>query len=599
MDSRNEVSGEIARLRRHTLLQRELIETAGELSSTTDEDTVIHTLIRRARQLIGTDLAYLMLVDPDRGDTYMRASDGAIGPAFDTIRLGRGFGLGGQVAQSMAPRWTRNYLRDQQYTHVIDPIVVEEGVMAILGAPVEKHGQLTGVLFVSDRSERDFTDDEVMLLTLLAEHASVTITAAARHTALVADLAASRAQLGEATRSNRRWRTTVELLKELTTLVREDTDAPALVHHLVSLIGGAAALYDDRRRLIDAAGEPGDSLVDVVRRVVDEGTASSPVGHTRVAVSLASTTADGREDAVATVFCTPVSVGSETLGVLGYASRAETEDIEEVLDHASALIALILLGQRARDEADNRLRGELLAEILAPTPNDLDTIERRAGLVDVDLSGDLIAVAVIAAEQSVSQALRAETTAVARELSGLVTSYSDGMALLIPGADPRVIARAAAVRLGQHGATVGTSGPTDRIDEVAGNVDAARSAARLLVALGRAGDGAATSELGMYGALFSDVRPTTLMAFVDQCLDPVRTYDRDHGTEIVHMLRVYFECEQSASATAEELFVHVNTVYQRLDRVDRILGPDWRTGDRSLEIQLALRLKALSTSAEN
>ncbi|MBB1014142.1 PucR family transcriptional regulator, partial [Dietzia schimae] len=49
----------------------------------------------------------------------------------------------------------------------------------------------------------------------------------------------------------------------------------------------------------------------------------------------------------------------------------------------------------------------------------------------------------------------------------------------------------------------------------------------------------------------------------------------------------------SPSATAERLFVHVNTVYQRLDRLDQVLGTGWRRGDRALELRLALRLAEL------
>jgi hypothetical protein len=37
--------------------------------------------------------------------------------------------------------------------------------------------------------------------------------------------------------------------------------------------------------------------------------------------------------------------------------------------------------------------------------------------------------------------------------------------------------------------------------------------------------------------------------------------------------------------------VHVNTVYQRLERVDRVLGgPGWREPQGSLEMQMALQL---------
>ncbi len=579
---------EVVRLRRHTRLLRELFETAGELSSATDEDTVIHTLIRRARQLIGTDLAYLMLADPDRGDTYLRASDGAISPGFDTIRLGRGLGLGGQVAESMAPRWTSNYLRDGQYTHVIDPLVIEEGITAILGAPVKKHGQLTGVLFVSDRSEREFSEDEIVLLTLLAEHASTAITAAAERAALEEALASERALLAAETQSAQGLLKTMDLYRRLTAHVREGNDASVLVRHLVSLLGGTAIVYDSRLREVCSAGATSGPLADAVWEMVGDLSALEATVHLG-----GDKAAD--QSAQPKVVGTPVMAGAERLGVLGYANWEESEDAGDVLELASALIALILLGQRAWDEADNRLRGELLAEILAPTSNDFEAIKRRAGLLDVDLGGELVAVAVLTADDVVSQVLHAECTTLARQMSGLVTSYGDGVVLVIPGSDARTVAKTAAERLGQYGGTIGTKGPLVGIDAIGDSVHAARSAARFLISLGRIGDGAATDDLGVYGVLFSGVAPDHLASFVDRCLGPLHAYDRDHGTSILQTLRVYFDCEQQAASVADALYIHVNTVYQRLDRVDHILGPDWRLGDRSLEIQLALRLQELAS----
>ena len=43
----------------------------------------------------------------------------------------------------------------------------------------------------------------------------------------------------------------------------------------------------------------------------------------------------------------------------------------------------------------------------------------------------------------------------------------------------------------------------------------------------------------------------------------------------------------------DRLHVHVNTVTQRLDRIAKLLGPDWQSPDRALELQLALRLHRL------
>ena len=55
----------------------------------------------------------------------------------------------------------------------------------------------------------------------------------------------------------------------------------------------------------------------------------------------------------------------------------------------------------------------------------------------------------------------------------------------------------------------------------------------------------------------------------------------------------------SFSRAAEELRVHVNTVTQRLERVGRLLGRDWSSPERALEVQLALRLYRLTGAVED
>ena len=53
-------------------------------------------------------------------------------------------------------------------------------------------------------------------------------------------------------------------------------------------------------------------------------------------------------------------------------------------------------------------------------------------------------------------------------------------------------------------------------------------------------------------------------------------------------MEAWFASGGSLRATGEALHVHPNTVAQRIDRVDRLLGADWREPTRSLDIQLAL-----------
>jgi len=128
--------------------------------------------------------------------------------------------------------------------------------------------------------------------------------------------------------------------------------------------------------------------------------------------------------------------------------------------------------------------------------------------------------------------------------------------------------------------------------DVAGAYTEARRCLDALRLLGRSGDGAAADDFGFLGLLLAGDRDVT--GFVDRTIGPVVTYDERRGTELLRTLDAYFACGMSPARTKDELHVHVNTVAQRLERVARLLGDDWQTPSRALEIQLALRLHRLS-----
>ena len=94
-----------------------LLDTARELATESDPGSVLDAIVRRARRLVGTDLAYLTLYDPEAGDTYMRATDGSVSAAFQSVRLALGAGLGGLVASTRKPYWTADYWSDERFQH--------------------------------------------------------------------------------------------------------------------------------------------------------------------------------------------------------------------------------------------------------------------------------------------------------------------------------------------------------------------------------------------------------------------------------------------------------------------------------------------------
>ncbi len=98
----------VARRRREQELSA-LYETAGDLSSLRDLEAVLQAIVHRARQLLDTDTAYLMLHDESRQVTSMRVTDGIRTEAFKHIALELGSGLGGMVAATGTPYATDDY----------------------------------------------------------------------------------------------------------------------------------------------------------------------------------------------------------------------------------------------------------------------------------------------------------------------------------------------------------------------------------------------------------------------------------------------------------------------------------------------------------
>ncbi|RZN00167.1 PucR family transcriptional regulator, partial [Streptomyces alfalfae] len=113
-----------------------------------------------------------------------------------------------------------------------------------------------------------------------------------------------------------------------------------------------------------------------------------------------------------------------------------------------------------------------------------------------------------------------------------------------------------------------------------------------LRALGHTGHGAALADLGFVGLLIGE--SADLGGYVRTTLGPVLDYDAERGTELTRTLEAYFAADRSLTRAKTALHVHVNTVVQRLERVARLLGDDWNSPARTLELQLALRLHRLT-----
>ncbi|MEU5266560.1 GAF domain-containing protein [Amycolatopsis sp. NPDC021455] len=549
----------LAEHRRREAQLAALFDTASELAALSDPDTVLRSIVRRARALLGVDVSYLSLNNEAEGKTYIRVSDGSVSAEFQQIVLGMGEGLGGLVAQTARPYATADYFRDDRFKHTrhIDSGVEDEGLTAILGVPLAIGPKVLGVLFASDRATREFTADEVALLSSLADHAAIALDSANL-------LDQTRRAVAELNEANATMERAEDAHDRLTDLVLRGGDLPDVAAAVAGVLHGDLTVYDADGTLLASSADP--------------------VGLDPDALAAARTT--GRAVSTKDTWVCAVQAGPELLGSLVLAGRPGLTDPDRRLfERAGVVTALLLMLRRSVVRAEDEVRGELLTDLLTAPDRNPRALLARGRRLGIDLSAPH-AVLVAHADGGSRRRL---ASAAARHAT-LVGVHAEEVVLLGTG-DPDELARRVAADLGTatgRPVTVGAAGPASGPSAIADAHAEAARCVRALLALGRAGEGAAMAGLGFLGQLLGD--RADLDAFVRQTLGPVLDYDERRGTELVATLRAYFANGSQLARTKDVLHVHVNTVVQRLERVASLLGEDWQAPDRALEIQLALRL---------
>ena len=555
-----------------------LVDTVGDLATLREIDAVLEAIVRRARELLDADVAYMTLNDEERGDTYMRVTYGSVSARFQQLRLPLGAGLGGLVAQTAAPYVTADYAGDARFQHTdeIDSGVSEEGLVAILGVPMRLGTRVLGVLFAANRSARPFTRQEVTLLGSLAAHASVALD----NTRLLGETRAALEELSAVNTVVRRHSESLERAAEahdrMTEVILRGGDLDDLAAVVAEVLGGELAI-------LDADGHCLATVGTVAEAAALAGAALAGNGLGRAA-------RQGEHWVLA------AGAGSEALCTLVLHAPGDLSETDtRILERAGVVTSMLLLFRRSLAQAEGRVRGELLEDLLTRGVEDPVTVRQRARRLGVDLDAAHVLVVLTCPPRQRERAGQ-WSSAHAAACGGLAAQREDSVTLLVGGDHPGDVARRMARELGGYlgvPVTGGGAGPVAGPQQVPEAYAEAQRCASALLALGRAGDGASAAELGFVGLLVGGDRDVG--AFVTDTIGALLEYDRRRGTALVRTLESYFDAGANAVRAAEALHVHVNTVTQRIARIAQVLGAGWQRPDRSLELQLALRLHRLQS----
>jgi GAF domain-containing protein/sugar diacid utilization regulator len=569
------------RIRRERELSS-LYATARSLTALGELDAVLDSIVREAHELMGTDFTYLSLLGGN-GELMLKASEGTISSTFNQARVPSGTGVGGRVIATGAPAWVSNYLKagDVPHDRTFDGLVIPEGMVALLGVPLLVREEVIGVLFAADRTERPFEPDEVALFSAFADHAAIAL----NNARLYDESRAALKQLQTAYRTIERQVAMMERAQaaheSLTRVVLTGGGADDIARLLVEHLRGAVTVFDragaiTARCALDpenghTAQRPSPDAVEQARQSGRWATTTDSTGLWHSAAA--------------------IQAGDTHLGALLLTRDQEPSPVDiRTLERAAQIMGLLILKETAVAEAEERVSGELLAELLVSASSLTPAQRARAHARGIDLTALNVIIVAKSETKTVPEVSR-RLYALSSEWSGLAGEHLGRAALLAAASDPARLAETVHGRLRRElGSPVRVVAETVTGHDWGRAFDIAGKCCDLMQILGVNDQGSTTEPYAMFALLFDTERAKDLHRFLDNALEPLLAHDKRRSTQLVATLSAYFGNAGNVTRTAAALHVHMNTLLKRLDRVDSILGKGWRGPDRALQLQVALRL---------
>jgi len=140
-------------------------------------DELLRELLERLREALGTDTASFFVFDEERNDLVARAAAGLEVEVTEGVRVPVGQGFAGRIAAQREP-WV---VEDVSTIEIYSPFLRQHGLGSLAGVPLIADERLVGVLDVGTFERRDFSEDDLLLLRLVASRAALAVEQAVLH----------------------------------------------------------------------------------------------------------------------------------------------------------------------------------------------------------------------------------------------------------------------------------------------------------------------------------------------------------------------------------------------------------------------------------
>jgi hypothetical protein len=296
----------------------------------------------------------------------------------------------------------------------------------------------------------------------------------------------------------------------------------------------------------------------------------------------------------------PILVGSQLYGLICiFAPSHELTDLDSVtIENAATVGALVMSRERAIHEAGQRLKDRLLYSLLDPDPysilQDVEDTMHKSGITH----GYQILALARASSDPISLAdLSAfvEYKIHTQGLPAVVVEHEQKLVVLMGTLNAQRCAEVSRATIDEAGVRgyrliAGLSTMSTEPSRVRQCYLEAIEALQIGLALDRKGRALwLFEELGVLHWLHSVPAKVRSDSRYYRIVEEIMAYEKKHGTELLPTLEMYLEHLGNAQQAAATLYLHRNTLNQRLARIEQVWNLNLRDPDVFLNLLFAIK----------
>jgi hypothetical protein len=570
-----------------------LIETTHDLSSTLALHDLLKTIVRRARSLVGANIAWVTILDDESGLFRTVTAEGNLAPATAEMTSRVEFGAVSLIMNSKSFFDTQDYLNDDRFQHSaeLDRIFRLENIVSLAGFPILSEDKVQGFLFVADRYSRRLSGRELSVLGSFALHAGVAMRNANAFKLL------SEA-LGEAQRNRnalidhiQRVEASAEAHDEMTSLLASGAELGLFLKRMANQIDGAVFLVDDGltiREEFIASAYRGELAGEIKGDQFDRAALIAANAQSRN--SGRSVALFSRRGEQCRIVALHAGTGRGDSLVICHRGALDAIEIRNI-ERSAVALAIAKLWNEKRETEKVIASSTLLRHLVLVTPPDASTISAIRDRLSLSAEQPvMLALVVMTCLDRPIQTARIRECAARTNL--LVDLFEDSYLAVGPESAIREFLR----NLGKAKAGWDAGGilsePFNDLAQAPAHLTRMSRALQVLRNMKPLDRFVSQSEVNIFARLFEAGDAQRIARYLQDLLGPIDRASPRQQAVLRETLLTYFDCQHNLSRTAEMLGVHVNTVRQRLEVLREALD-GWDDPVKALELHLALRLGAI------